>query len=301
MVAEALPLAAALALGLAFALALAGAWALVAGLLAAAAAAALGAKVAFLGKVGADSLGLRLEAALRRQGVDPHLRNDPVAPTGTSINLVYDTGHRHFVSSLPNNESLAFEDLDLSVLPRYEHLSRTDVWFSEAMLYGGNQRLFRAAREAGMSTSIDLNWDPRWGVASAGEVDRRKRAIREVLPWADLVHGNIRELNDFAGGAELEVTLRRIVDWGARAIVVHMGTAGAGYFAGCVDGHSFTVEPAYPAAAQVNTTGTGDVLSVCMMLQHRLAIPVRDKLRLANRIVSEYIEGTRTLCAALAM
>jgi sugar/nucleoside kinase (ribokinase family) len=259
------------------------------------AAAALGAKVAFLGKVGADSLGLRLEEALRQQGVHPHLKRDPAVPTGTSINLVYDTGNRHFVSCLGNNESLAFEDLDLSVLPEYEHLSRNDVWFSEAMLYGGNRRLFCAAREAGTSTSIDLNWDPQWGVSSSSEIDRRKHAIREVLPWVDLVHGNIRELNEFAGCGELDVALRRIMDWGAGAIVVHMGPAGAGYF----DGQKIIVEPAWPPARQVNTTGTGDVLSVCMMLQYRLAIPVCDKLRLANRIVSEYIEGSRVMAAPL--
>jgi sugar/nucleoside kinase (ribokinase family) len=259
------------------------------------AAAALGAKVAFLGKVGADSIGQRLEEALRQQGVEPHLRRDAAAPTGTSINLVYDTGHRHFLSCLPNNESLAFEDLDLSVLRRYEHLSRTDVWFSEAMLYGGNQRLFSAAREAGLTISMDLNWDPQWGVSSNADVDRRKQAICEVLPSVDLVHGNVRELNEFAGCAELQVTLRRIVDCGAGAIVVHMGAAGAGYF----DGHSLIVEPACPPARQVNATGTGDVLSVCMMLQHRLAIPVREKLKLANGIVSEYIAGLRAFVPAL--
>jgi sugar/nucleoside kinase (ribokinase family) len=259
------------------------------------AAAALGAKVAFLGKVGGDALGRRLEEALRQQGVDPYLTRDPAVPTGTSINLVYDTGHRHFLSCLPNNESLAFEDLDLAVLPRYEHLSRTDVWFSEAMLYEGNARLLRAAREAGMSTSIDLNWDPQWGVSPQAAVDSRKQAIRDVLPWVDLAHGNVRELNEFAGGGELETTLRRIADLGAGAIVVHMGAAGAGFF----DGHSFIFEPAYTPARQVNTTGTGDVLSVCMMLQHRLAVPVRDKLRLANRIVSEYIEGRRAFVPAL--
>jgi len=259
------------------------------------AAAALGAKVAFLGKVGADELGSRLEEALRQQGVEPHLTRDPAAPTGTSINLVYETGHRHFVSCLPNNQSLAFEDLDLSVLPRYEHLSRTDVWFSEAMLYGGNRRLFCAAREAGMATSIDLNWDPQWSVSPSGEVQRRKLAIREVLPFVNLVHGNVRELNEFAGCGELDVTLRRIVDWGACAIVVHMGRAGAGYY----HKHSLIVEPVSPANRQLNTTGTGDVLSVCMMLQHRLAIPVRDKLRLANRIVSEYMEGARALAPVL--
>jgi sugar/nucleoside kinase (ribokinase family) len=126
-------------------------------------------------------------------------------------------------------------------------------------------------------------------------VDRRKQAIRAVLPWVDLVHGNIRELNEFAGCGELDAALRRVVDWGAGAIVVHMGPAGAGYF----DGQTLIVEPACPPARQVNTTGTGDVLSVCMMLQHGLAIPVGDKLRLANRIVSEYIEGARAMAAPL--
>jgi sugar/nucleoside kinase (ribokinase family) len=251
------------------------------------AAAALGARVTFLGKVGDDALGLWLEEELRKQSIQTHVKHDPAVPTGTSINLVYDTGHRHFVSCLPNNESLAFEDLDLSVLQQYEHLARTDVWFSEAMLYGGNARLFRAAREVGMSVSIDLNWDPQWGVSAPDEVERRKQAIRDVLPLADLAHGNVRELSEFAGCQSLDAALERIAAWGARAVVVHMGEEGAGYF----DGRSLIVEPAVPAARRQNTTGTGDVLSVCMMLQHREAGPVRDKLRLANAIVCDYIEG----------
>jgi sugar/nucleoside kinase (ribokinase family) len=259
------------------------------------AAAALGARVALLSQVGADALGLRLEDALRHQGVSPRLKHNPAVPTGTSVNLVYDTGHRHFVSCLPNNESLSLADLDLSVLSQYEHLARTDVWFSEAMLYGGNAQLFRAARDAGMAVSIDLNWDPQWRMAPADEVQRRKHAIREVLPLVDLVHGNVRELNEFTGCSELETTLRRIVECGARAIVIHMGREGAGYF----DGQLFIVEPAIPPAKQVNTTGTGDVLSVCMMLQHRRPGPINDKLRLANAIVSEYIEGARTLLPGL--
>ena len=259
------------------------------------AAAALGAKVAFLGKVGCDSLGLRLEEALQRQGIATHLKHDPATTTGTSINLVYNSGHRHFISCLPNNESLAFEDLDLSVLPAYTHLSRADVWFSEAMLYGGNLRLFQAARDAGLATSIDLNWDPRWGVSPVEEIARRKQAVREVLPLVDLVHGNVGELAEFTGCGNLEATLRAIADAGAGAVIVHMGKEGAGYF----DGHSLIVEPACPAARQINTTGTGDALSVCMMLQHRLPTPVYDKLRLANRIVAEYIEGVRSFTPAL--
>ena len=53
--------------------------------------------------------------------------------------------------------------------------------------------------------------------------------------------------------------------------------------------------------AQVNATGTGDVLSVCMMLLHgRMEMPVAERLRLANVIVAEYMEGARELIPPLS-
>jgi hypothetical protein len=51
----------------------------------------------------------------------------------------------------------------------------------------------------------------------------------------------------------------------------------------------------------VNTTGTGDVLSVCtMLLHHHTIVPIRERLRLANAIVSQFIEGKRQMIPALA-
>src|SRR5262245_53294131 len=44
------------------------------------AASALGARVAFLGKIGADALGRRLTQALRKQGIDARLAVDPIHP-----------------------------------------------------------------------------------------------------------------------------------------------------------------------------------------------------------------------------
>lgn len=259
------------------------------------AAAALGARVAFLGKVGDDALGTRLAETLIRHGVHSCLARDPRCATGTSINLVFDNGSRHFVSSLANNAALAFEDLDVSVLPRYVHLARADIWFSEPMLYGGNERLFRAARACGMRVSIDLNWDPQWGLAAPAEIERRKEAVRGVLPLVHLAHGNVRELNEFAGSANLEETLARIAAWGVEAVVVHMGREGAGYYAG----GTLTTEPAAPVERFANTTGSGDVLSVSMMLFDCLAIPVPEKLRRANAIAAEFIAGRRLFIPAL--
>ncbi len=259
-------------------------------------AAGLGADVRMGGKIGVDALGERLEALMLSQGVKSFLRRDPVTPTGTSIALSFTNGCRHFVSCQPNNDSLCFEDIDLAILAGGGHLLRADLWFSEPMLFGGNARLLAAAQDRGMATSIDLNWDPLWGSASEEAIRKRKQAVRLVLPLADLVHGNVRELSLFADAPDLSTALERLAGWGAKAVVVHLGAKGAGYYR-----HDRLIdEPAAPARQHVNTTGTGDLLSTCMMLAHAQAnVPVVEKLRLANRIVAEFISGKRTLLPPL--
>lgn len=251
-------------------------------------AATLGAQVTFLGKVGADALGTRLETTLTRHGVRPRLTRDAAVTTGTSLALAFDNGHRHFVSCLPNNEALRFEDLDLDALDGCEHLYRADLWFSRPMLFGGNRRLFEEAQARNLTVSIDLNWDPRWRVADADEVHARKQAVRELLPLVHLAHGNARELEEFTEAPDLATALQRLQDWGTGAVVVHLGSKGAGY---CQHGH-LIVEPPVPATKCMNTTGTGDVLSVCLMLLHG-QLEVRAQLQFANRMVSEFIESRR--------
>ena len=87
-----------------------------------------------------------------------------------------------------------------------------------------------------------------------------------------------------------------VVALGVGAVVVHLGAKGAGYYH---NGKLITEGPS-PVSRHVNTTGSGDVLSVCMMLMHeRKDIPVSDKLHLANRIVAEFIEGRREFIPVL--
>ena len=261
------------------------------------AAAALGARVSFSGKVGKDALGERLERTLARHNIVSHLAKDPAHPSGTSIALTLDNGHRHFVSCLPANEALAFEDIDLRSLEGMQHLLRADVWFSKAMLFGGNARLFQAAAERGIPVSLDLNWDPQWGHAPAAQIKERKQAVRDVLPLVTLAHGNARELMEFTQTPDLDSALRSLTNWGARAVLVHLGAQGAGYYQ---DG-TCHIEPPAPVSALVNSAGTGDVLSVCLMLLHQrgdIAIP--ERLRIANGIVAQFIEGDLPLIPALA-
>jgi sugar/nucleoside kinase (ribokinase family) len=259
-------------------------------------AAALGARVRFVGKTGADALGARLQTAMEKLGVSTHLARDARQATGTSVALGFSTGQRHFLSCLPNNESLCFQDLDLTALDGCAHLLRADVWFSRQMLEEGNRLLFSHARRRGLATSLDINFDPSWAVGPAGEVARRKDLLRGVLDLVDLAHGNVRELRQFTDSPDLETALKRLSDWGVKAAVVHMGAQGAGYYAG----GQLTIEPASLAERPVNSTGSGDVLSICMiLLQPRQDLSLQQKLSLSNRVVREFIEGRRTLIPAI--
>ena len=251
-------------------------------------AAALGARARLAAVVGADELGTRLEEALSRAGVRCSFRRAPDLATGTTVNLVYTTGQRHFLSCHPNNAALSFAGLDLAMLEGTRHLLRGDVWFSEPMLEGGNEQLFKAARRRGLAVSLDLNWDPCWGHAPAEKIARRKDAVRRVLSLVDLAHGNIRELCALTDTSTLPEALSKLTALGVGAVVVHLGAEGAGYYA---EGRLVTAHPA-PVRQRVAATGTGDVLSVCMMLlHHRVELPVLDRLRLANEVVAEFIEG----------
>lgn len=259
-------------------------------------AAGLGAEARFVGKVGADALGAQLEQVLLSRGIKAFIRHDPQTPTGNSVAISFTNGCRHFISCQPNNDTFCLADVDLSALDGGGHLLRADVWFSESMLAGGNAQLLQAARDRGMAASLDLNWDPQWGAAPEAAIRARKEAVRRVLPLVDLVHGNVRELNIFADSTDLTTTLQRLTNWGAGAVVLHMGAQGAGY---CRSGQ-LVVEPRAPVRRQINATGTGDLLSVCMMLlHHRQDIPIVEKLRLANRIVADFIEGKRDFLSPL--
>src|SRR5688572_25866729 len=110
-------------------------------------AAALKARVTFMGKIGNDALGARLERTLIHHGITAKLARDSEHSSGSSIALSFENGHRHFLSCLPANRALAFKDINLNALHGQEHLLRADIWFSESMLFEGNQGLFQVARK----------------------------------------------------------------------------------------------------------------------------------------------------------
>ena len=98
------------------------------------------------------------------------------------------------------------------------------------MLFGGNARLLagRPGPRPGHFDRPELG--PALGLCLGRGVHKRKQAVRQVLPLVDLVHGNVRELTLFADAPDLTTALERLTGWGAKAVVVHLGAKGAGYY-----------------------------------------------------------------------
>lgn len=260
------------------------------------AAARLGGSIHFIGCVGRDPLGRRLRRHLERFGVTTHLV-DKAAPTGRSIALTWHTQHRHFLSCLPSSAQLEEHDIDLDALTRQgcRCLYRADIWFAPRMLAGGNDALLRRARESGMETSVDLNWDPHWNSNDQGAIARRIAAARAMLKNVSVVHGNERELCRFSGADVLDLAVESILRDGAQTVIAHRGPHGSAAFT--KSGESVAA-PARPVVAPKNQTGTGDAFTAAFLLMPHLSMA--ERLAAANDIAASHLEGSADLMPALA-
>ena len=259
------------------------------------AAALMGARVHFVGCVGNDELGSRLGTHLRSIGVMTHLVVVPVS-TGRSIALSWDNGHRHFISSLPHTALLNAASVDVPALARAgcRHLYRADIWFSEPMLFGGNEGLFAICRKAGIETSIDINWDPRWnGGLGSREVRKRIDAVRAIMPLTSYVHGNERELLRFCGSRTVDRAVYSLVERGAGAVIVHRGARGCAAFA---NGTWIECPPARVRRI-VSDTGSGDVFTAAFLLHGSL--PLKSRLRQASRAAAAHLQAAPNYIPAL--
>ncbi|GAA5059275.1 sugar/nucleoside kinase (ribokinase family) [Thermocatellispora tengchongensis] len=236
------------------------------GAITAAGAARLGLRTAFAGRVGDDAAGRFVLDALARRGVDVSACvPDPGAPT--AITVVLADGPDRAILTAPG----ALDRLDPADVPpellrgsRHVHVSS---FYLQPKLAAGLPGLFRAARAAGRTTSLDTNDDPagRW------------RGLEEVLPVTDLLLPNDREALAIAGRADgdLEAALRDLAARGVTA-VVKRGRDGAL----SLDGDPVAV-PAPAATEFADAVGAGDSFNAGLLAARLRGLPLRRCLEVA--------------------
>jgi len=215
-------------------------------------AAQLGAKVGFVGKVGGDEFGDFLLRCLQQSGVDTsRIIRDSSGRTGICVCMSFP--EEYAMVSYPGiRETFCVEDIDLDYLKTARHLHMSS-FFLQPALQPGCPKLFRWAKEAGMSTSLDSDHDPggRWD-----------NGIRELLPHVDVFLPNEHEAMCIADVADVISAAERLRTM-AGTVVIKRGDKGV--LAATADG-TFSV-PAF-AIRPMDTTGAGDSFNAGFVFQY---------------------------------
>jgi sugar/nucleoside kinase (ribokinase family) len=235
-------------------------------------AARLGMRVALYGVVGDDPLGRFMLGALAERGVDVgSCTVDHERPTGASVILT--SGHDRAILTAPGTiGAMDVDALPLALLDRARHL-HTGCYFLQEVSRGRLPSFFAAARERGLTTSFDTNWDP-----SGAWVD-----VEAMLPACDVFLPNEAEARRISGLDDVGEAARRLARIGAAGrtdggpvVVVKMGAAGA--LACRADGPVMQSE-ALPVDV-VDTTGAGDSFDAGFMRAWLDGAPLQDALEL---------------------
>ncbi len=230
----------------------------------AAGAAKMGLRVLFASRVGDDLFGHFMLDALRQAGVDPsHVIVDPSAKTGAGVLLSLGQSRAIF-TYLGAISAVSGADVDPAWYGRARHLHVASPFLLSA-LRPAMSGMMRAAHKAGMTVSLDTNWDPaeHW-------------AVDDLLEHTDLFLPNENELLAITGQRDLYEAVAAIA---ARVplTVVKRGEQGAI----AVRGAERVEMPAFSVPV-VDTTGAGDTFDGAFIAAWLHGEPLQRCLALAS-------------------
>jgi sugar/nucleoside kinase (ribokinase family) len=226
----------------------------------------LGNRVAFHSSVGEDPLGELCISRLEESGVDVScVRRFAGKQTGVTV-IVSQPGKRFILTYPGVMAEMRFADLDLQRIAEARHLRLASYYLQQA-LRPRVADLFRFAKEAGLSTSLDTNDDPtgRWD----GE-------ILDPLAWVDVLLPNEREASCLA---QLDDPMCALDFLASKVPLVVMKRGEKGVFAR--HGHeAFEAFP--PKVAAVDTIGAGDSFDAGFLHYFLRGAGIEECLRFGN-------------------
>ncbi|MEV6601127.1 carbohydrate kinase [Actinoplanes sp. NPDC051346] len=210
----------------------------------------LGAEVRYVGSLGNDTLGDRIDAFLRESGVGTASTTRVPVPTTLAVTTFEGAEPTFQFYGEPPSYSLVHpEDVDEAMV------AGADV------LYAGSIALMRepfqaAARKAwsvpGPLRVFDPNVRPKL-LPDAAAVAALRDLVEEFFATADLVKLSSADAGVLWDGATPAAAAERILKLGARAVVVTCGSQGA--YVAAADGSAMLPAPTVTA---VDATGAGD-------------------------------------------
>ena len=246
----------------------------------------LGRSCAFLGKVGADSFGDQLEAAIVEAGIDPRgLRRDPEIPTTLAVVHTKPDGDRSFsFYRKPGADvRLAPEDLDEALIRDSRIFHFGSLSLTDEPVRSATHRALALAREAGAMITYDPNLrPPLWPSAAAA-----KAQIEWGMAQCDAVKISDNEVEFLTGTPDFDAGAAILKEKfpNLRLICLTAGPGGSYAYYGGVK----VWRDGCRLGGTIETTGAGDTFCACMLdfllsrgLDGLTGAALGDMLRFAN-------------------
>jgi sugar/nucleoside kinase (ribokinase family) len=230
---------------------------------------ALGARVTFLAKTGNDLFGRFCIDRLNAKGVDTSMiiQGDEWQ-TGATVVLNFGDD-RAMVTHQGAMGYLGVDDISKDVLGVARHLHFSS-YFLQPAFKGHLERLFSQAKEAGLTTSLDVQWDP----AEEWDLD-----LKGVLPYVDIFLPNEVELLHLTRTRSVESALAAIGEYG-KFILIKQGRKGSTLY---YNKKLFRGMP-YINHALVDAIGAGDSFNAGYIFKFLQSVGPEECQRFANLI-----------------
>ena len=252
------------------------------------AAARLGARTAFIGRVGKDSFGDYLRRCLAENGVDVRgMSVDEKARTTLAVVALDERGERTFSfyrdPSADVNLSMAYVPMELLSGTKVLHFGSVSLTAEPA-----RTATLEAAKTAKASGAY-VSYDPNYRASLWPDEETAVRNMTEPLSMVDILKVSDEELPLLTGCTDPEKGSARLAEKGIRLVLVTLGAHGAFYR---FDGHTGHV-PGVPCQVG-DTNGSGDTFFGAALSQlvklsslDQLTVPeLRRILAFANKAAS---------------
>ncbi|MEU7783614.1 carbohydrate kinase family protein [Amycolatopsis sp. NPDC049159] len=228
----------------------------------------LGAETTLVARIGNDPGGRLIRAELEAAGVRCAFAVDDDAPTCCVVVMVDAAGQRSMLADRGANQRFAPEDVTPEALAGASHLHLSGYVLLDPPSRAAGLAALAAAREAGLTTSVDPQ-------AAAHITD--PAAFLDDVRGVDLLMPNTEELVALTGSAD-PAAAKELLD-AVGAVVVTAGLDGASW----VDGGGVTSVPAVEAEC-LDSTGAGDAFDAGVLTGWLAGESTVDVLRHGTRL-----------------
>lgn len=228
--------------------------------------ASIGNKVGFSSSIGSDPLGEICLKRLGENGVDLS-RVRRMTGKKTGLTVILPQGKERYILTYPGTMfEMTGKDLDLDYVFDAKHL-HVSSYFLQKGLQAALPEIFRKAKQAGLSTSLDTNDDPE---------DRWDSQIDSLLKYTDLLLPNAREACKLARVEDVDQGVD-VLSQKVAVVVVKRGSGGALAKRGP---QKFEAWP--PAVDSIDHVGAGDSFDAGFIHEFIRGGTIEDCLRLGN-------------------